>query len=64
MPSIPTDLLNYINCLENLPVYKGQSTLPTRDINLMSLYANNSIDILPTDLIVSNLQFIIIILLL
>lgn len=46
-----------------MPVYKGESILPTRDVNLMSLYADNSIDIIPTDLIVSNLLCMITILL-
>lgn len=54
MPSIPADLLSYINCIENLPVYKGESILPPRDINLMSLYADSNVNIVPTDLIVSN----------
>lgn len=57
MPSIPADLLNYINCLESIPVYKGESTLPTRDINLMSLYVDNNINILPINLIVSIYSF-------
>lgn len=59
MPSIPADLLNYINCIENMPVYKGESILPARDVNLMSLYTDNNIDIIPTDLIVCNKLFII-----
>jgi hypothetical protein len=53
MPSIPADLLSYINCIENMPVYKGESVLPTRDINLMSLLSDTNINILPTELIVS-----------
>jgi len=57
MPSIQADLINYINCIENLRVYKGESTLPTREINLKSLYADN-LNIMPTDLIVSDLLFI------
>lgn len=55
MPSIPADLLSYINCIESLPVYKGESTLPPRDINLMSLYADSNLNIVPTNLIVSDL---------
>jgi len=52
MPSIPADLLSYINCIESLPVYKGESILPKRDINLLSLYADNDINYMPTNLIV------------
>jgi hypothetical protein len=52
MPSIPADLLSYINCIENLPVYKGESTLPKRDVNLLSLYADNNINHMPTNLMV------------
>lgn len=37
-----------------MPVYKGESVLPTRDINLMSLLSDTSINILPTELIVSD----------
>ncbi|VVC44720.1 Hypothetical protein CINCED_3A011937 [Cinara cedri] len=48
MPSISDDLLSYINCIETLPCYKGESTLPPRDINLMSLYAYNDLNFLPT----------------
>lgn len=59
MPSIPADLLSYINCIGNLRVYKGESTLPNREINLMSLYAENNVNIIPTDLIVSDLLFMI-----
>lgn len=57
MPSIPADLLNYINCIDNMPVYKGESALPSRDTNLMSLYVDNNINILSTNLIVSNKLF-------
>lgn len=57
MPSIPEDLLSYINCIENMPVYRGESTLPTRDINFMSLYADSNTNFLSTDLIVSNKIF-------
>lgn len=57
MPSIPADLLNYINCIENMPIYKGESLLPTRDTNMMSLYVDNDINILSTNLIVSNNLF-------
>lgn len=53
MPSIPADLLSYINCIESMPVYKGESILPKRDVNLLSLYADNSINYMPTNLIVS-----------
>jgi len=52
MPSIPADLLSYINCIESLPVYKGESILPKRDTNLLSLYADNDINYMPTNLIV------------
>lgn len=54
MPSIPADLMSYINCTENLRVYKGESTLPSREINLMSLYADYNLNTTPTDLIVSD----------
>lgn len=54
MPSIPADLLRYINCIENMPVYKGESALPSRDINVMSLYADSNLNIIPTDLVVSD----------
>lgn len=57
MPSIPADLLSYINCIESLPVYKGESTLPSRDINLMSLYADSNLNIIPTHLIVSTTKY-------
>lgn len=53
MPSIPADLLSYVNCIESMPVYKGESTLPIRNTNLTSLYAESDINIIPTDLIVS-----------
>lgn len=53
MPSIPADLLSYINCIESMPVYKGESTLPKRGVNLLSLYADNNINYMPTNLIVS-----------
>lgn len=53
MPSIPADLLSYINCIESMPVYKGESTLPKRSVNLLSLYADNNINYMPTNLIVS-----------
>jgi len=53
MPSIPADLLSYINCIESMPVYKGESTLPKRDVNLVSLYADNNVKYMPTNLIVS-----------
>ncbi|KAL4131792.1 hypothetical protein QTP88_009048 [Uroleucon formosanum] len=48
LPSIPADLLSYINCIESMPVYKGESTLPKRDVNLLSLYADNNIKYMPT----------------
>lgn len=54
MPSIPADLLSYINCIESMPVYKGESVLPTRDINLMSLLSDSNTNLLPTELIVSD----------
>lgn len=54
MPSIPADLLSYINCIESMPVYKGESVLPTRDINLMSLLSDSNTNLLPTKLIVSD----------
>jgi len=53
MPSIPADLLSYINCIESMPVYKGESTLTKRDVNLLSLYADNNVNYMPTNLIVS-----------
>jgi len=53
MPSIPSDLLSYINCIESMPVYKGESILPNRDVNLLSLYADNNVNYMPTNLIVS-----------
>lgn len=54
MPSIPADLLSYINCIENLPVYKGESTLPPRDVDLMSLFTDGDINIIPTHFIVGD----------
>ncbi|VVC40611.1 Helicase, C-terminal,DEAD/DEAH box helicase domain,P-loop containing nucleoside triphosphate [Cinara cedri] len=48
MPNISADLLSYINCIESLPIYKGETTLPPRDINLMSLYADSNFNFLPT----------------
>lgn len=60
MPSISADLLSYINCLESLPIYQGESTLPSRDINLMSLYADNNLNFLPTSLIVSEILFTVV----
>lgn len=53
MPSIPADLLSYINCIESMPVYKGESALPSRDVNVMSLYADSNLNIIPTQMIVS-----------
>lgn len=53
MPSIPADLLSYINCIESIPVYKGESILPERDINLLSLYADYNINHMPTNVVVS-----------
>lgn len=58
MPSIPADLLSYINCIESMPVYKGESTLPKRDVNLLSLYADNNIKYMPTILTVSILAML------
>ncbi|XP_050420420.1 helicase SKI2W [Adelges cooleyi] len=51
MPNIKIDLLSYINCIENIPLYKSESTLPTRDINIKSLYAKSNVDVIPFELI-------------
>lgn len=37
-----------------MPVYKGESIIPSRDTNLMSLFVDNNTNILSTNLIVSN----------
>lgn len=54
MPSIPADLLSYINCIENMPVYKGESTLPPRDVDLMSLFTDGDINFIPTHCVVGD----------
>ncbi|XP_050545074.1 helicase SKI2W [Daktulosphaira vitifoliae] len=51
MPNIKMDLLSYINCIEDLPLYKGESNLPKRNINFKSLYADSSLNVNPTELI-------------